>query len=252
MVEREDHQGNQVLNVDPRHPLAPAADPPAGAHTERRQHALQRAAFGGRAPCPSAPLPRVCPGFGGPRLLFPGHGRLRQESPSRESRIRSGSRRRASRSSRWRTSRPGLCGRFGSPARISTRRRVPLTRLSRMRCLAAGVQRCATGSPARWMTASASRRRGGGSLQRSRAVADGCEVGVAGQGRSWQTVADESGGARNGDVHGVHRSYRSRGYRPRYRSFGPCRLRDMERTVPKIGRSGHGRSCRPKHQRILA
>ena len=35
----------QVLQVDPRHPLPPVAQPAAHPHAERRQHLLQRAAL---------------------------------------------------------------------------------------------------------------------------------------------------------------------------------------------------------------
>src|ERR1700690_3223339 len=42
----------------------------------------------------------------------------------------------------------------GGAGSAAMNRRVPSTRLSRMRRFASGVQRCATGSPARWITAS--------------------------------------------------------------------------------------------------
>src|SRR5713101_4367543 len=81
------------------------------------------------------------------------------------------------------TSTDGFVDSFES---ASTRRRVPCTRLSRIFVFACGVQRCATGSPARCTIASAL------TMLCRREALD-------------QSAADESGCAGNGDVHVIFR-----------------------------------------------
>src|SRR5579885_1601921 len=82
MNQNKSDQGDQVVNVNPRHPLVARPDAPAQPQTERGQHPFQRAATGIKNNADAQRNNANPQRFGGQRFPLPGDAYLGKETGS--------------------------------------------------------------------------------------------------------------------------------------------------------------------------